>query len=122
MAEEIVGARLYAFSASGSMGVVTDTIYRRCFWPRLTKPCAIFAEGSSGIQVEGPPTPRNVVFPDDTVFIGNTKGDCFFFRDDKDIVEISVAETRQLVEGSRTEQQLRAGKTVFDLNTGAAKR
>jgi len=29
----------------------------------------LFAEGSSGLEVQGPPTPRNVVFPPDTVFL-----------------------------------------------------
>jgi hypothetical protein len=59
----LLGQRLQA-----SMGVVTDTHFIRCYWPALTEPTRIFAEGSSGLVVQGPPTPRNVVFPDDTVF------------------------------------------------------
>lgn len=64
----IIAARLYDFVKPGSMGIVHDTRFIRCFWPRLDYPVAIFAEGSSGIQVQGPPTPRNIVFPKDTVF------------------------------------------------------
>ncbi len=65
---EVVAARLQRFAAPGSMGVVTDTRFVRCFWPKLDRPTPIFAEGSSGIRVVGNPTPRNVVFPKDTVF------------------------------------------------------
>ena len=68
MTEVILGRRLYDFAATGSMGVVNDVQFIRCFWPRLAEPTRIFAPGSSGLIVQGPPTPRNVVFPDDTVF------------------------------------------------------
>lgn len=121
MATEIVGARLYGFGASGSMGVVTDTVYRRCFWPRLAQPTAIFAVGSSGIVVEGPPTPRNVVFPPGTGFAKGTRGNCFYFRDANDIVEISEAECALFVAGSATKSALKLGKPVYDLKTGQPK-
>lgn len=83
----------------GCFGVVTNTRFVRCYWPSLDEPVALFADGSGGIEVQGPPTPRNVVFPPDTVFLPiavndaqlgqrakwretdvPTKGDCFFFR------------------------------------------
>lgn len=47
---------------------VEDTRFVRCFWPAFDQPTAIFPEGSKGIRVRGNPTPRNIVFPDDTVF------------------------------------------------------
>lgn len=63
----IVGARLQSFSEKESLGVVNDTLYFNCFWPKLDYPVPLFAEGSSGIKVIGN-TPRNVVFPEDTTF------------------------------------------------------
>jgi hypothetical protein len=63
-----INKRLYDWSAPGSAGVVTDTHFIRCSWPKLDVPTAIFAEGSSGIVVQGPPTPRNIIFPPDTQF------------------------------------------------------
>lgn len=65
----IIGTNLTTFTKPGSMGVVNDTRYVRCYWPSLDNPVALFAEGSSGIEVQGPPTPRNVVFPEGTVFL-----------------------------------------------------
>lgn len=62
-----IGIRLQGFSAPGSAGVVTDTLFVNCYWPKLDRPTRIFAAGSSGIRVLGT-TPRNVWFPDDTVF------------------------------------------------------
>lgn len=66
------------FNTKGSMGVVKDTRYIRCFWPVLDQPVALFAEGSSGIEVEAPPTPRNVLFPPGTVFLNGTRDDAFY--------------------------------------------
>ena len=71
-------ARLYPWGGRGGMGLVTDTRFVRCFWPRCERPTALFAAGSSGLQVQGPPTPRNVVFPEWTKFLDGTCGDCFF--------------------------------------------
>lgn len=79
--KEFIGARLQAFSAPGSMGAVKDTKYTRCFWPKLDEPAELFAVGSAGLVIEGPPTPRNVIFPSDTVFAPNTRSDCHFFRE-----------------------------------------
>ena len=62
-----IGIRLQGFSAPGSMGVVQDTLFVNCFWPKLDRPIRIFAEGSIGVHVMGT-TPRNVWFPDDVVF------------------------------------------------------
>lgn len=64
----IVGARLQGFTAPGSAGVVRETRFVNCYWPPLDRPTRIFAEGSGGIEVMGR-TPRNVWFPDDTVFL-----------------------------------------------------
>lgn len=66
--EVVIGRRLYHWDGPGKAGVVKDTRFIRCFWPHLKEPTRIFAPGSSGLIVQGPPTPRNVVFPDDTVF------------------------------------------------------
>lgn len=59
----ILGRRI-----SASMGVVNDTRFIRCFWPAFDQPTSIFAAGSSGLIVQGPPAPANIVFPDDTIF------------------------------------------------------
>jgi len=67
----------FGVATSDGLGVVQNVTFRRCFWPRLNDPTSLFGEGSSGLIVEGPPTPRNVVFPEDTVFVGSTRGDCF---------------------------------------------
>lgn len=56
-------------TAPGVFGVVKDVRFVRCYWPSLDAPVALFADGSGGIEVQGPPTPRNVVFPPDTVFL-----------------------------------------------------
>lgn len=76
--KEIIGQRLCGWGKDGAAGVVVDTIFRRCFWPSSDVPLFPFAEGSSGIEVEGPPTPRNIRFPDDTRFLNGTRGDCFY--------------------------------------------
>lgn len=62
-----IGIRMQGFAAPGSAGVVTDTLFVNCYWPKLDKPTRIFAAGSNTIRVLGT-TPRNVWFPDDTVF------------------------------------------------------
>jgi hypothetical protein len=62
-----IGIRLQFAVLPGSMGVVTDTLFVNCYWPKLDRPTRIFAPGSSGIRVMGT-TPRNVWFPDDVVF------------------------------------------------------
>lgn len=63
-----VGTRLQEFTQPESMGVVTDTLFVNCYWPKLDRPTRIFARGSSGIKVMGT-TPRNVWFPDDIEFL-----------------------------------------------------
>jgi len=89
---------LSSFTEPGSLGVVVNVTYRQCYWPALDEPVALFAEGSSGIQVQGPPTPRNVIFPEDTVFLpllssdGReleflTRSDCFYKRT-KEVQEV----------------------------------
>jgi hypothetical protein len=74
----ITGARLQGCRAEGCMGTVKDTVYIKCFWPVLDAPMKLFAEGSTGIEVEGPPTPRNIIFPAGTVFLNGTRSDVFF--------------------------------------------
>lgn len=107
-------------TAPGSMGVVTNTRFVRCYWPPLDQPSALFAPGSSGIEVQGPPTPRNVVFPGDTVFLPvvvndaplnglarwrltdiPTRGDCYFVRSKEmqDVEEEREATEQLLVRG-----------------------
>jgi hypothetical protein len=113
---EINAHRLKVAGVVGSMGVVKDTRYVRCFWPRLDQPTALFAEGSSGIEVEGPPTPRNVIFPPDTVFLGNTYGNCFFLRDkvpgerpgkpDEYIAVLERADAEKVAKGKLTQRQM----------------
>jgi hypothetical protein len=64
----LIGQRLSGFTTPGSMGVVRDTTFIRCYWPTLTEPMKLFAPGSNQISVIGPPTPRNIVFPGGTQF------------------------------------------------------
>jgi len=88
---EIIGKRLYHWTKDGSAGIIKDTIFRRCFWPVSDVPLFPFADGSSGIEVEGPPTPRNIRFPDDTRFLNGTRGDCFFsvnLKKNQDVVKV----------------------------------
>lgn len=63
-----IGIRLQGFVAPDSAGVVTDTLFVNCYWPKLDRPTRIFAAGSSLIKVMGT-TPRNVWFPDDVDFL-----------------------------------------------------
>ena len=68
MTKLAIGIRMQGFTATGSAGVVTDTLFVNCYWPKLDRPTRIFAAGSSGIKVMGT-TPRNVWFPDDVEFL-----------------------------------------------------
>lgn len=61
--------RLTMFKEPNSMGLVRDAKYVNCYWPIPDEPTEIFAPGSSGIIVQGRPGPRNIIFPDDTVFL-----------------------------------------------------
>ncbi len=63
----VVAKRLQAFTDTGSMGIVTDTRFIRCYWPALDRPTALFADGSSGIEVLG--SARNIIFPKGTKFL-----------------------------------------------------
>ena len=130
----IEGARFQPFGLPGSMGVVVNTRYVRCFWPKLDRPTALFAAGSSGIEVEGPPTPRNVVFPPGTVFLNGTRGDCFLLRQrvelrrvvrpglpdrveyDEYVAELTAAETADLVSRKLTEASLREGREFVHIS------
>jgi hypothetical protein len=110
--KEIIGARLQAFAAPGSMGAVKDTRYTRCFWPKLDQPTALFAAGSSGLVIEGPPTPRNVIFPPDTVFAANTRSDCHFLRE-KDYVSILTAQQADNVASGKSNPSALKLSAVF---------
>jgi hypothetical protein len=125
---EIVEQRLYDYNEPASMGVVKDTRYIRCHWPKLDQPTALFAEGSSGIEVEGPPTPRNVVFPPDTVFLNGTRGDCAFIRHKElisaieqkpryaeYIAELTAKEAREICDGKTDVTVLKASKDFVSI-------
>lgn len=107
--EEVIGQRLQKFNTPGSLGVVKDTRYIRCFWPLLDLPFSPFAEGSTGIEVEGPPTPRNILFPPGTVFLNGTQGDCFFeVTREEDIVTRTVTVTEKVtVRGKEVDASFR---------------
>lgn len=51
----------------GPLGVISGALFVNCFWPKLDGPTELFAPGSAAIEVMGG-TPRNVLFPPDTVF------------------------------------------------------
>lgn len=100
MTKTITEGRFQGVKALG-MGVVTNTNYVRCFWPRFDEPTELFDVGSSGLTVEGPPTPRNILFPLDTVFINNTRKDCHYFRETTPggiemIAELSLADAKTI--------------------------
>jgi hypothetical protein len=112
----VTGVNLRHITERGGLGVVNDTRYVRCYWPVFDQPTELFAAGSSGIEVQGPPSPRNIVFPIGTVFLPvvvndaplnepprwretdvMTKADCFFLRgvevqqvDEKEVATKSV--------------------------------
>lgn len=92
---EFVGKR---FQHINNLGLVYNTKYTRCFWPFFTEPVEFFSSESSGIIVEGPPTPRNVVFPTDTVFV-QTREDCFFVgvidpENSTDVLDATIPDNR----------------------------
>lgn len=80
MPDIVEGANFRNFKTNGSMGVVVDVTYVGCYWPDLDRPVALFADGSRGIKVQGPPTPRNILFPDDTEFLGVRVNDAPLFE------------------------------------------
>lgn len=61
--------KLVAFTriGNGSLGIVTDTLFIGCYWPKLDGPTSLFDAGSSGIAVMYG-VPRNVLFPEGTEF------------------------------------------------------
>lgn len=147
---EVIGENFREFNKPGSMGVVNDTRYIRCFWPPLDEPTALFAKGSSGIEVQGPPTPRNVVFPEDTLalniavneaLLGDiprwratdipTKVDCYFTRamEQKEVdVEKKHVKTLEVEPGifaevdySKTETETKAVNVETHLTTKQAR-
>lgn len=65
----VVGKRLYEYGTTGSMGVVTDTCFVNCYWPRVDESTPIFETGSNNIQVMGGTIPINIEFPSDTKFV-----------------------------------------------------
>jgi hypothetical protein len=73
--QEIIGEIFFDRTEPGSMGVVTDVRYIRCAWPVSDVPLNLFAAGSSGIEVQGPPAARNIIFPEGTVFLPVTVND-----------------------------------------------
>lgn len=113
----IIGARLQRFATAGALGVVTDTRYVHCFWPHLDRPVALFAAGSSGIEVMGPPTPRNVVFPADTVFLE-------YLPDAMAVAQTAVTsafpEKRGLI--NLTEEQIAVWQNAYDAHVAVLPR
>ena len=100
----ITGKRFYNWKKAGDAGVVKDTLYRRCFFPVPEESFSPFAAGSVRIRVEGPPTPRNIIFPDDTQFINGTRGDCFFTSTTtiKGVAETQIFTTTATINGKIT--------------------
>lgn len=64
-----VAKRLQEFTTPGSLGVVRNTRFICCHWPRPEVPFSPFGPGSRGIEVLGSPTPRGIIFPEDTTFL-----------------------------------------------------
>lgn len=91
--------RLREFSTKGSLGVVTDVAFFQCYWPKLDQPTALFADGSSGIIVEGPPTPRNVIFPPGTLFMPGTRTDCHMLRQGEFVSVLTQQEAESIASG-----------------------
>ena len=104
----VVREDLFRFDTPGSLGVVTNTLFSMCRWADLYEPMRLFAHGSSGIVIQGPPTPRNVILPDgvDRVCIMSSDGrltdiptniSCFFIRD---------RETREIMQEMTLEEAI----------------
>lgn len=131
----------FAFKTPGSMGVVKDTHFKMCYWPRLEEPTSLFMPGSAGLIVQGPPTPRNVVFPPDTVFLNvmssdgrllnvPTRSDCFFVMNKEQQLVTEEREVTTLVEVEKgivrevtykkEIQELKEVEAIFDLNVASA--
>jgi hypothetical protein len=110
------GRNYHHCTAPGSMSLCIHMHFLRCYWPALDEPTDLFAEGSRGLVVQGPPTPRNVVFPPDTVFLPvvvndaalgepprwrvtdvPTKSDCYFLRDEELAEEMTIEQARAYV-------------------------
>ena len=121
----IEGMNFFRALKPESMGVVNDVRFVKCFWPKLDMPTPLFADGSSGIEVQGPPTPRNVIFPPDTVFLEHlsadnrvlalvhTSGDTFFSSEQvlRDVEE-QVEATKTLEVEPGVMQEVRYMKTI----------
>lgn len=126
----ITGARFQSCVEEGCMGVVTDTVYIRCFWPVLDAPLALFADGSAGIEVEGPPTPRNIIFPPGTVFLNGTRGDVFFTAEtvsksvpvEKEFqAEVEVDGSTRTVTYKKTVSEIRPVREITEIAAPAPK-
>lgn len=118
----IESAKLQGFSTTGSMGQVIGSKYKNCHWPpRLEAPVALFAAGSKRLVIEGPPTPRNVVFPPDTVFIGITKAECFFVRHEEGGIRYVASITSELAalftSGAKTLQEVKELSTFVTIES-----
>lgn len=80
----------------------------RALWPNFDQPTKLFTDDSSGLEIQGPPTPRNIIFPRDTVFLPvivnraafgepprwevtdiPTKYDCYFVRNGDEITDLT---------------------------------
>lgn len=113
----LFAVNLYKFDKPESLGIVRDTHFVRCYWPRLDMPTPLFADGSSGLMVSGPPIPRNIIFPPGTIFgpfLVNdakltetprwrqtsvpTRADCYYSREIKKGVVIELVEVTRTLE------------------------
>lgn len=122
---------LFEFNTTGALKVQQDVLFQMCYWPQLDIPTDLFLLGSFGIQVQGPPTPRNVIFPPDTVFLPvlvndsslvikaslrvtdvPTKKDCFYIKDLDTIADVVPSDARDFTSGKISLVQLRAKTSV----------
>lgn len=111
---DVVGAKLQRFNTPGSLGVVKDTRFLGCFWPVMDAPFSPFAEGSEGIHVDGPPTPRNIIFPPGTTF-GPRAGTPKYFRvthENQDVTKMVPVRETITVRGQQVEAEFKEQRTV----------
>src|SRR5262245_5473125 len=89
----------------------------RALWPQFDRPTKLFTDDSCGLEIQGPPTPRNIIFPPDTVFLPvivnraaygeparwevtdiPTKPDCFVMREGEALTDLTPEQAQRLAE------------------------
>lgn len=103
-----------AFAKPGSIGPYKNVTLMHCRWPRLDQPTALFAEGTSGLKVMGPPTPRNVIFPPDTEALGDMQLSVFFLRDGDTVSDLTDDDLIAITAGTTLDRRGRVFRPISE--------